>query len=391
MLTLSRRPSQAQTLSSSHSLDDPLKLRTSQAHSLDDLSSSRPSVMMFDGFLSSLLRLPMLNLEFFGLCKAVVPLKLENPLKITLSRPSQAHSLETLSSSLSRDPLNLTLSRLLEMGTCLRVCSFVSGLGLRLSRLRLSQALTLNHFKMTKDGNKTSWRRLKRGLRKDIPMNKYDTSRKKYTKFRKLTKNRIWLGFDDMGKIGMSDYWWSEREKECLEIRRSVWKEEFNMDLFEEEFRAVVVTGAEGWSAQHGEASLNSRVGGDDGDEADSQPAAETQALETETQPQAQTETQLQTQPAAQTHSKSSRKKRRRKEKDMVVEACDKRTEALVVKNRIANRMLEREEASSVENVLEILYALPGVIKWSPLYEAAMEPLMDSEGNRKGFITMKTD
>ena len=118
-----------------------------------------------------------------------------------------------------------------------------------------------------------------------------------------------------------------------------MWKEEFNMDLFEEEFRAVVVTGAEGWSAQHGEGSLNSRVGGDEGDEADSQPAAETEtqaAAETETQPQAQTKTQRQT------HSGSSRGKRKRKEKDMVVEACDKRTEALMVKNKIAERMLER-------------------------------------------------
>ena len=108
------------------------------------------------------------------------------------------------------------------------------------------------------------------------------------------------------------------------------------MDMFEEEFRAVVVTGAEGWSAQHGEASLSSRVGVDDGDEADSQPAAETQAAaETETQPQAQTQTQQKT------HSGSSRGKRKRKEKDMVVEACDKRTEALMVKNKIAERILD--------------------------------------------------
>ncbi|CAN6898079.1 unnamed protein product, partial [Brassica oleracea] len=91
--------------------------------------------------------------------------------------------------------------------------------------------------------------------------------------------------------------------KECPGIRRSIWKEEFNMNLFEEEFRVVVATGAEGWSAQHGEASLNSRVGGDEGDEADSQPAAETEtqaAAETET-PQAQTQTQQKT------HSRSSR------------------------------------------------------------------------------------
>ena len=154
------------------------------------------------------------------------------------------------------------------------------------------------------------------------------------------------------------------------------------MDLFEEEFRVVVVTGAEGWSAQHGEESLNSRVGLDDGDEADSQPAAET-----ETQPKAQTQTQRQTQ----THSGSSRGKRKRKEKDMVVEACDKRTEALIVKNRITERMLEHKEASSVENVLEILYTLPGVREWSPLYEAAMEHLIDSEGSRRAFITMKTE
>uniref|UniRef100_A0A0D3EGK9 Myb/SANT-like domain-containing protein n=1 Tax=Brassica oleracea var. oleracea TaxID=109376 RepID=A0A0D3EGK9_BRAOL len=107
--------------------------------------------------------------------------------------------------------------------------------------------------------------------------NKYDTSRKKYTKFRKLIKNKIGLGFDSMGRVDMSDDWWSERENECAGIRRSIWKEEFNMDLFEEEFCAVVVPGAEGWSAQHGEPSLNSRVGVDDGDEADSQPAAETE------------------------------------------------------------------------------------------------------------------
>uniref|UniRef100_A0A0D3D9K5 Uncharacterized protein n=1 Tax=Brassica oleracea var. oleracea TaxID=109376 RepID=A0A0D3D9K5_BRAOL len=223
---------------------------------------------------------------------------------------------------------------------------------------------------------------------REIGPNKYDTRREKYTKFRKLTKNRIGLGFDNLGRINMSNDWWSEREKECPGIRRSIWKEEFNMYLFEEEFCAVVVTGAEGWSAQHGEASLNSRVGGDDGDEADYQSASETEtqaAAETETQPQAQTKTQRQT------HSGSSRGKRKRKEKDMVVEACDKRTEALMVKNRIAEQMLERQETSSVENVLQILYTLPGVREWSPLYEATMEHLIDNEESRRTFITMKID
>lgn len=162
------------------------------------------------------------------------------------------------------------------------------------------------------------------------------------------------------------------------------------MDLFEEEFHGVVVTGAEGWSAQHGEASLNSRVGGDDGDEADSVdiPASETQALATETQPQVQTETQPQTQ--KQTQAGSSRAKRKRKEKDVAVEACVKRTEALETKNRIAEQMLERAHASSVENVIETLNALPGVRKWSLFHEAAIELLIDSEGNRKGFIAFES-
>ncbi|KAF8107449.1 hypothetical protein N665_0121s0003 [Sinapis alba] len=161
--------------------------------------------------------------------------------------------------------------------------------------------------------------------------NKYDTNRMKYTKFKKLTHNRTRFGFDNIGRIEMSDDWWNEKVNECHGLYKSVWIEIANMDLFEEEFHGVVVTRAEGWSTQHGEASLNFRVGGNDGDESDS-----------------------------------------RKGKDMVVDACVKWTEALEMKNGIAERMLEREHASSVENVLEILNALPGVREWSLLHEAAI-------------------
>ncbi|CAN7030288.1 unnamed protein product [Brassica oleracea var. botrytis] len=135
----------------------------------------------------------------------------------------------------------------------------------------------------------------------------------------------------------------STSKDECPGIRKAFCKEIDNMDMFEAEFGGVVVTGAEGWSAQHGEASLNSRVGGDIAeDEADSQPAAET-----ETQGQAP----RQTQPAAQTHSGGSRAKRRRKEKDVAVEACEKRTAALQVKNMLAKQLMEREQPFSVETV----------------------------------------
>ncbi|KAG5388572.1 hypothetical protein IGI04_030113, partial [Brassica rapa subsp. trilocularis] len=80
-----------------------------------------------------------------------------------------------------------------------------------------------------------------------------------------------------------------------------------------------------------------------------------------------------------------------RKEKDVAVEACEKRTAALEVKNMLAKQLMEREQPFSVETVLEMLYALPEVREWSPLYEASIELLIDSEGSRRGFITMKTD
>ncbi|KAF8095631.1 hypothetical protein N665_0328s0010 [Sinapis alba] len=202
-------------------------------------------------------------------------------------------------------------------------------------------------------------------MAKDPFKNKYDTSRKKYTKIKRLTQNRTGLGFDNLGRFDMSDDWWNEREKEYPGIRKSACKEIDNMDLFEAESDGVVVTGAEGWIAQHGEARLNSRP--------------------------LETETQRQTQPAIQTHSGSSRAKRKRKEKYMVVDACIKRTEALEVKNKIAEWMLEREEACSIENVLGILNALPGVIEWSPLYNAAVEVLLDNEASIRGFITFQTN
>ncbi|KAL0696672.1 hypothetical protein Bca4012_063852 [Brassica carinata] len=46
--------------------------------------------------------------------------------------------------------------------------------------------------------------------------NKYDSSRKKYIKIKMLTQNRTGLGFDRMGRIDMSDHWWSELEKVCF-------------------------------------------------------------------------------------------------------------------------------------------------------------------------------
>ncbi|XP_019090029.1 PREDICTED: uncharacterized protein LOC109128322 [Camelina sativa] len=216
--------------------------------------------------------------------------------------------------------------------------------------------------------------KFKRGFNKWIThfKNKYDSCKKKYATFRTLTHNRPEARYDDMGRLEMSDDSWKQRIEEWPAARKFRSKMIANMDVFEEEFRLVVVTGAEGWSAQTGEASLNSTVDGDDDDEVDSVD----KDMPTPVEKQTQTQTQV----------GSSRAKKRRREKDMAVEAVIKRTEALEKKNKIAEQMLEREYASSVESVLETLNGLPGIMKWSSFYKAAVQHLIADEATRRGFI-----
>ena len=42
---------------------------------------------------------------------------------------------------------------------------------------------------------------------------KYNTCKKQYESFKKLTRNRTGLGFDSTGFINMSEDWWNERCK----------------------------------------------------------------------------------------------------------------------------------------------------------------------------------
>ena len=135
------------------------------------------------------------------------------------------------------------------------------------------------------------------------------------------------------------------------------------MDVYEEEFRGVIVTGGEGWSAQMGEASLNSTVNGDDGDEADSVDVVEKQ-----------------------TQAGSSKSTKRRTGKDMAVAAVERRSDILDMKNRIAEKMLESEKEYSVKSVIQMLNGLPGVRMWSPFYKAAVEHLVADEASRQAFI-----
>ncbi|XP_024014626.1 uncharacterized protein LOC112088514 [Eutrema salsugineum] len=92
--------------------------------------------------------------------------------------------------------------------------------------------------------------RFRRGYQWEKFKNKYDSSKKSWVKFNKLTRNRTGLGYDEMGRLDMSDDWWDQREAEWPGAKKYRNKPIPNMDLFEDEFGAITVTGAEGWSAQ---------------------------------------------------------------------------------------------------------------------------------------------
>ena len=69
---------------------------------------------------------------------------------------------------------------------------------------KVGKANIMEAFEQRFKNNFPDWRPYK---------SKYDTSRKKYIKIKTLAQNRTGLGFDDMGRINMSDDWWSERER----------------------------------------------------------------------------------------------------------------------------------------------------------------------------------
>uniref|UniRef100_A0A1J3G7A0 UPF0725 protein n=1 Tax=Noccaea caerulescens TaxID=107243 RepID=A0A1J3G7A0_NOCCA len=202
----------------------------------------------------------------------------------------------------------------------------------------------------------------------NIFRNKYDTSRRIYARYKKLIYNRTGLGYDAMGRIDMSEDWWEQRKQEWPEAVNYKNKMLANMDVYDREFGAIVVTGAEGWSAQQGEASLDSRVGTENNDdEADS---VDMQVPIEETQ----------------NRVGCSRPKRKRKEVDPATEISIARNVILEQKNKLVAHMVERDDRSSVENVLEVLNDLPGVRKWSPFHSGAVDHLLADLANRQGFM-----
>ena len=147
-----------------------------------------------------------------------------------------------------------------------------------------------------------------------------------------------------------------------------------NIDLFEEMFGAITVTGAEGWSAQQEESSLDSRVSGNNDEEDDC----------TYMPP-----------PVGDTQNKNggSRSKRKRKEVDPSTENAARCNVILDEKNQLMGKMIllmERENLRSGERGVEILNDLPGVKKWSKFHLAAVDHLLADPANRQGFIAFSS-
>lgn len=152
----------------------------------------------------------------------------------------------------------------------------------------------------------------------------------------------------------MSEAWWDQRIAEWQGARKYKIKVPPNMDVFEAEFGAVTVTGAEGWCAQQGEASLDSRADAEKDDESDS--------VDTDMPP-----------PREGTSSAGcSKSKRKRKEVDQ--EPYVVRNAILAEKNKIAEKMVEimaedrvllqQDRKFRIDSVLEILYMILMFCRW---------------------------
>ncbi|XP_018453815.1 uncharacterized protein LOC108824955 [Raphanus sativus] len=80
--------------------------------------------------------------------------------------------------------------------------------------------------------------------------NKFNSCKKQYGAMKRLSQNRIGLGYHPDGSIDMSDDWWEQRCKEWPGARKYKEKPVANTYLMEHIFSGVHVSGAEGWSAQ---------------------------------------------------------------------------------------------------------------------------------------------
>ncbi|KAG2275605.1 hypothetical protein Bca52824_058160 [Brassica carinata] len=219
---------------------------------------------------------------------------------------------------------------------------------------------------------------------------KYNTCKKQYESFKKLTRNRTGLDFDSTGFINMSEDWWNERCKEWPCARKFKDKPVANMDLMEKVFGTVYISGGEGWSAQQGEDVLDTKHSDHD-DEIDGEDDAESRRdIPTEEAVGAESRNfgSKNVGPSS-SRSKVNKKRSRAVQAgqavaDVIRESVQSRDKILSHKNHLIEN--HPEFSCSQLRAMEVLHALPAIRMWSPLYKASINHLKQDAANRQTFL-----
>ncbi|KAG2249407.1 hypothetical protein Bca52824_089035 [Brassica carinata] len=230
---------------------------------------------------------------------------------------------------------------------------------------------------------------------------KYNTCKKQYDSFKKLTRNRTGLGFTSTGSINMSEDWWNERCKEWPGARKFKDKPIANMDLMEKVFGTVYISGGEGWSAQQGEEVLDTKqTDHDDEDDAESRRDVPTQEAvgdesrrgvptqETDVASESRNVGSKNVGPSS-SRSKVNKKRSRAVQAgqavaDVIRESVESRDKILSHKNHLIEN--HPEFSCSQLRAMEVLHSLPAIRMWSPLYKASINHLKQDAANRQTFL-----
>jgi len=273
---------------------------------------------------------------------------------------------------------------------------------------------------------------------------KFTTCKKQYETFRKLTHNRTGLGYFANGSIDMSEDWWNERCKvnnsilsflywfmsplvflisvsfvvlivcfqEWSGARKIKDKPVPNTDLMQKVFGTCHISGAEGWTAQQGEKTLDKTMSMYEDAEHDAEGDAESRQIpptqDAEHDADAESwqippsnigngpsASNFGNGPSASSRSKASKKRSRSEPSggevvaEVIRESLESRDKILSRKNELIES--HPELTCNQLRAMEVLHSMPTIRRWSPLYKAAIQHLKEDINNRQTFLCYGDD
>ncbi|XP_048599701.1 uncharacterized protein LOC106373929 [Brassica napus] len=205
---------------------------------------------------------------------------------------------------------------------------------------------------------------------------KHTTCKTQYARFKRLINKRTGLGYDANGYVDMSDDWWDQLFKEFPSARKLKENPLANVDLLENVFGAVHVSGGEGWTAQQGEDSLDKQGDNNDGD------AEDTDVDQVPPTQDISAPAESRTAGPSSSRTKANRKRSTAQVGQAVVDC-------LSDKNKMIGNHLEF--SCNQLTAMEALHSLSAIRHWSPLYKAAIDHLKQDPTNRQTFLFYKDD